>query len=160
MGLGQNDVVLALQLLFFWNSAYTKTTSFWIVLVQNDIVLQQLSHTQNDIVWVSNSCFKTTSFCYVFKKNKNETTSFYFLQRQNDVVSPAPNAQIQEPVPRSSLQRGEDMAAWPATARLDRRSHMMSELAAAADDWGFGPTSERWAGGRRRWFCEATLQPA
>ena len=31
-----------------------------------------------------------TTFCYVFKKNKKETTSFYLLQSQNDVVLAAP----------------------------------------------------------------------
>ena len=53
---------------------------------------------------------------------------------------------------------GGDKAASPAAARLDRRSHMMSELVAAAGDWGFGPTSERWAGGRWMAICEATLR--
>ena len=38
---------------------------------------------------------------------------------------------------------GEDKAASPAVARLDRRAHMISELAVTSDDWGFGPTSER-----------------
>ena len=33
---------------------------------------------------------------------------------------------------------------------------MMSELAAAIGDWGFGPTSERWAGGR--WTATVILR--
>ena len=61
---------------------------------------------------------------YLKKKKKNETTSFYLLQRQNDVVSPGSNAQIEEPIPRSSLQRGggggkTGERAWLAAARLD-----------------------------------------
>ena len=89
-----------------------------------------------------------------------KTTSFYLLQRQNDVVSPTLLPQIEVSVRRPSLPTGgggggvwggggggEDRATSPAAARLDRRAHMISELAAAAGDWGFGPTSERWAGG-------------
>ena len=53
---------------YFLNSAYTKTTSFWTERVQNSVVLNQLSHIQNDIVWVSDNLFKTTSFYFVFKK--------------------------------------------------------------------------------------------
>ena len=46
--------------------------------------------------------------------------------------------------------------AWPAGGSFGSQSHMMSELAAAAGDWGFGPTSERWAGGR--WTATAILR--
>ena len=149
----QNDVVLALQFFFFLNSAYTKTISFWTKLVQNGVVLEQLSHTQNDIVWVSDSCFKTTSFCYVFKKKKkmkqrrfissrDKTTSF----RQPPCLNRGLCSSFQfaaEGWGGGGGGGGEDRAASPAAARLDRRAHMISELAAAAGDWGFGPTSER-----------------
>ena len=54
---------------FFFNSAYIKTTSFWTTRVQNDVVLNQLSHIQNDVVWVSDSLFKTTSFWFLIALN-------------------------------------------------------------------------------------------
>ena len=60
-------------IIFFLNSACTKTTLFWTTRVQNGIVLNQLSHIQNNVVWVSDSLFKTTSFWFLI---------------QNDVVSP------------------------------------------------------------------------
>ena len=69
MDLGQNDVVLGLQLIFFLNSAYTKMTSFWTALVQNGVVLNQLSQTQNDIIWVSDSLFKTALFWLLIALN-------------------------------------------------------------------------------------------
>ena len=79
--------------------------------------------------------------------------SFYLLQRQNDVVSPGSLAQIEEPVLRSNLQWGggeERGAGLTSGCSFGFQSHMMSELAGTAGDWGFGPTSEQWAGGRRK----------
>ena len=162
----QNDVILALQGLFFFNSAYTKTTSFWTKLVQNGVVLEQLSHTQNDVVWVNDSCFKTTSFwtsfvqndvvllCIKKKKKKrrrfissiDKTTSFHQPPCLNTVFSSSFQFAFfwgGGGVFQFAAGGGEDRAAWPTAARWDRRSHMMSEIAAAAGDWGFGPTSER-----------------
>ena len=58
----------------------------------------------------------------------------------------SPHAQIEvcssfQFAPRGGGGGGGDKAASPAAARLDRISHMISELAAASD-WGFGLTSE------------------
>ena len=36
--------------------------SFWTAMVQNGVVLNQLSLIQNDIVWVSDNLCKTTLF--------------------------------------------------------------------------------------------------
>ena len=134
-------------------------TSFWTELVQNGVVLKQLSHTQNDVVWVSDSCFKTTPFWTNFVQNdvvldqfcpKRRRFVMYFkkikMKRRRFISSrdkttsfcqpPCPN---EVSVRRSSLQRGrggggEDKATSPAAAHLDRRAHMISELAAAAGD--------------------------
>ena len=92
-------------------------------------------------------------------------TSFYLLQRQNDIVSPAPMPKysvlflvpgcfwagggggFQFAAGGGGGGGGEDRVAWPAAARWDRRSHMMSEIAAVAGDCGFGLTSKGWADG-------------
>ena len=76
---GQNGVVLAFlepkqrryraSIIFFSNSAYTKTTSFWTARVQNGVVLNQLSLIQNNVVWVSDNLCKATSFWFLIALN-------------------------------------------------------------------------------------------
>ena len=46
-----------------------KTTSFWTARVQNSVVLNKLSHIQNDVVWVSDNLFKMTSFWFLIALN-------------------------------------------------------------------------------------------
>ena len=88
--LSQNDVVLTLQF-FLKNFAYTKTTSFWTKLLQNGIVLEQLSHNQNDVVrfgYVKAAPKRRRFVIYLKKKQKtkrrrfinfkDKTTSFCF----------------------------------------------------------------------------------
>ena len=54
---------------------------------------------------------------------------------------------------------GEDRAAWPAAAHLNRRSHMMSKLAAVVGDWGaVGPRTVD--GGRRTATAVLRSDPA
>ena len=75
MGLGQNGVVLS----FF----EPKRRRFGSAIYLFEIMF--IPKRRRFAVVLS----KTTSFCYLFKnKKKKETTSFYLLQRQNDVVSP------------------------------------------------------------------------
>ena len=152
MGLGQNGVVLAFfepkrrrfgsAIFFFLNSAYTKTTSFWTALVQNGVVLNQLSHTQNDVIWVSDSLFKTTPFWLLI--SLNDAVLLCIKKKIKMKRRRFTNPQCPNRGTCSSFQFGGGGGGGGGagvTGDLDRQA-------------SGGPADS----GRR--FCEATLRPA
>ena len=110
MGLGQNDVILTFfepkrrrfgSASFFFGilpipkrrrfgQNWSKTASFWSSFHIPKTASFGLVTAASKRRHFGPVLSKTTSFCYVLKNNKKEMTSFYLLQRQNDVVSPAP----------------------------------------------------------------------
>ena len=140
MGLGQNGVVLAFfepkrrrfgyAIFFFGNLPITKrrrfgknwskTASFWSSFHIPKTMSFGLVTAASKRRRFGPILSKTTSFCNVFKiKNKKETTSFYLLQRQNDVVSPAPKPKYKNLflIPACS-ERGEGKTRHPGRRPL------------------------------------------
>ena len=71
----QNDVILSLEeikrcrFIFIFFKIHNKTTSFWTKLVQNGVILKQLSLTQMTLFWVCERFFKTMPFWTIFVQN-------------------------------------------------------------------------------------------
>ena len=107
----------------FWISCHIfKTMSFWFLIHLNDVVL----------------------FCIEKKLINNEMTSFYLLQRRNNVVSATFKSQKEERVPRFqiSICRGEGEGEGEGDWGGGVGSHLVPASSDGDGDWRLSFWSE------------------